>query len=66
MSRSRPFRELLEKLPPERRRRIKARAAKLHAKIEAAKASSTSAQRTKGEQSARRPQEAARSGAGEA
>ena len=66
MSRRRPFRELLEKLPPERRRRIKARAAKLHAKIEAAKAASASAQRTKGEQPARRPQETARSSAGEA
>ena len=66
MSGHRPFRELMDKLPPERQRGIKSRAAKLHAKIEAAKAARRSAPRPKGERAAPRQQETARSGAGEA
>ena len=63
MSGHRPFRELLEKLPPERRRRIKARAAKLHARIEAAKAGARPGRQPAGEQEARQSP-AARSGVG--
>ena len=61
MSGHRPFRELMEKLPPARQRRIKARAAKLHAQIEAAKAEERQARQSEGEQEARQAQ-AARSG----
>lgn len=63
MSGHRPFRELLEKLPPERRRRIKARAAKLHAQIEAAKAEARPDRQRASEHAAPQSQ-AARSGVG--
>ena len=63
MSGHRPFRELLEKLPPKRRRRIKARAAKLHARIETAKAGARPGRPPAGEQETRQSH-AASSGVG--